>query len=444
MANCPLVRSSTHPLVHLSTLHQQFLPLQKLSHLRKIEITAPVGSWESLLAVIQARADSVYFGVGVLNMRARSSVNFTLRDLVKITRICRKHNLKTYLTINTVIFDQEVKEMKRIVDSAKKNGITAIIASDYAVIQYARSVEIPVHLSTQTNITNLEAVKYWSKFAGVMVTARELSLDQVAAITRAIHRLKIRGPAGSPVQIEVFAHGALCMAVSGKCYLSLDHYNASANRGACVQLCRRPYQINNLDTGIEMEIDNEYIMSPKDLCTIGFLDKIIASGVSVLKIEGRGRSPEYVKTVVSCYREAVDAIQDGDFTREKVDQWTKRLKTVYNRGFWDGYYLGRKIGEWTEQHGSMATQSKEYVGKISNYFTKLKVAEIKMESGQLQPGDQIYIQGPTTGSIELIVPEIQVDLKPVEKTIKGENCSIAIDTFLRRADKVYKIISNSS
>ncbi len=408
--------------------------------MQKIEVTAPVGSWESLHAAIRAGADSIYFGIGILNMRARSSVNFTLRDLVKITRICRQNNMKTYLTMNTVIFDREIKEMKRMVDSAKKNGVTAIIASDHAVIQYARSVEMPVHMSTQTNITNLEAVKYWSQVADVMVTARELSLEQVAAITRAIKRQKITGPAGNLVQIEVFAHGALCMAVSGKCYLSLDHYNKSANRGACYQLCRRPYHVTDTDTGIELEVDNEYIMSPKDLCTIGFLDQIAKAGVTVLKIEGRGRSPEYVGTVVSCYREAADAVMAGTYTPEKADAWTGRLKTVYNRGFWDGYYLGRKMGEWAEQHGSVATQSKEYVGKITNYFTKLKVAEIKMESGQLQPGDRVYIQGPNTGSIELTVPEIHVDLKPVEKTVKGEYCSISVDTFLRRADKIYKII----
>jgi U32 family peptidase len=408
--------------------------------LQKIEITAPVGSWESLNAAIHAGADSVYFGVGVLNMRARSSVNFSLRDLVKITRICRKKNVKTYLTMNTVIFDREVKEMKRMIISAKKNGVTAIIASDHAVIQFAKSVEMPVHMSTQTNITNLEAVKYWSQFAEVMVTARELSLEQVATITRAIKRQKIHGPAGNLVQIEVFAHGALCMAVSGKCYLSLDHNNASANRGACVQLCRRPYMVTDQDTGNVLEIDNEYIMSPKDLCTIGFLDKIINAGVSVLKIEGRGRSPEYVGTVVSCYREAADAVISGSFTPEKVGIWTEQLKTVYNRGFWDGYYLGRKLGDWAEQHGSVATLSKEYVGKITNYFKKLRVAEIKMESGQLKPGDHVYIQGPTTGSIELEITEIRVDLLSVTKTIKGERCSISVETLLRRADKVYKII----
>ena len=408
--------------------------------MQKIEITAPVGSWESLTAAIQAGADSIYFGVGILNMRARSSINFTLRDLVKITRICRNHNINTYLTMNTVIFDQEVKLMKQMVDSAKKNGVTALIVSDHAVIQYAQSVGMPVHMSTQTNITNLEAVKYWSKVADLMVMARELSLEQVGAITRAIKRHKITGPSGKPVQIEIFAHGALCMAVSGKCYLSLDHYNASANRGSCYQLCRRPYLVTDPDTGIELEVDNEYIMSPKDLCTIGFLDQILKAGVSVLKIEGRGRSPEYVKTVVSCYREAVDAIVAGTYSQELAGQLTQKLNTVYNRGFWDGYYLGRKMGEWAGQHGSVATEHKEYVGKITNYFTRLKVAELKMESGQLSPGDRVYIQGPTTGVLELTLPEIRVDLNPVEKTVKGEWCSIPVELFLRRADKVYKII----
>ncbi len=412
--------------------------------MRKIEIIAPVGSWESLMAAIQAGADSVYFGIGMLNMRARSSINFTLRDLVKITRICRKHSINSYLTLNTVIFDREVKQMKQLVDSAKKNGVSAIIVSDHAVIRYAQSVGMRVHMSTQTNITNLEAVKFWSQVADVMVMARELSLEQVARITRSIRRQKIKGPSGKPVQIEVFAHGALCMAVSGKCYLSLDHYNASANRGACYQLCRRPYTISERDSGIELDVDNEYIMSPKDLCTIGFLDKILNAGVSLLKIEGRGRSPEYVKTVVSCYREAVDSILAGTYTPEKVELWTKRLNSVYNRGFWDGYYLGRKMGEWAVQHGSVATDTKVYVGKVTNYFTKLKVAEIKMESGYLKPGDRVYIQGPTTGVLEMTIPEIRVELISVEKTVKGELCSISVDLFLRRADKVYKIIANSS
>lgn len=405
-----------------------------------MEITAPVGTWESLNAAIKAGADSVYFGVGVLNMRARSSVNFTLRDLVKIASICRKNGVRSYLTMNTVIYDHEVALMKRTIQSALKNGIDAIIASDQAVIQYARQIGMTVHMSTQTNITNLEAVKYWSQFADVMVTARELSLDQVATITRAIKRQKIKGPSGELVRIEVFAHGALCMAVSGKCYLSLDHYNKSANRGACYQLCRRPYQVIDRETGIELEIDNEYIMSPKDLKTIGFIDRIIGAGVSIIKIEGRGRSPEYVRTVVACYREAVDAAVSGRFTPELVEALTERLKGVYNRGFWDGYYLGQTLGEWAEQHGSVATRSKEYVGKITNYFTRLKVAEIKMESGELKTGDHVYIQGPTTGSIELSVNEIRVDLQVVEKTAKGERCSIACDTFLRRADKVYRIV----
>jgi putative protease len=406
----------------------------------RIEITAPVGTWESLHAAIDAGADSVYFGVGVLNMRARSSVNFTLRDLVKISRICRKNNIKTYLTLNTVMYDSEVKMVKKILASALKNGIDAVIASDQAVIQAAQTIGIPVHMSTQTNITNLEAVKYWSQFADVMVTARELNLDQVNNITRAIKRQKITGPTGKPVRIEVFAHGALCMAVSGKCYLSLDHYNASANRGACYQLCRRPYKVTDTDGEIELHVDNEYIMSPKDLCTLGFIDKILDAGVSILKIEGRGRSPEYVKTVVSCYREAADAVVAGTYDQSLVDRLVQRLETVYNRGFWEGYYLGRKMGEWAEKHGSVATRSKEYVGRITNYFTKLKVAEIKMESGELLSGDKVYIQGPTTGSVELTLEEIRVDLKPVAKTVKGEACSIACNTFLRRADKVYKII----
>jgi putative protease len=407
----------------------------------KPEITAPVGTWESLHAAIQAGADSVYFGVGTLNMRARSSINFTLGDLVKISRLCRKHKVKTNLTLNTVIFDKEIREMKKVVDSAKKNGIDSIIASDQAVIQYARSAGMEVHMSTQTNITNLEAVKYWAQFSGTMVTARELSLEQVSSIHRAIRRQKIKGPSGELVKLEVFAHGALCMAVSGKCYLSLDHYNASANRGACYQTCRRPYRVTDSDGEIELVVDNEYIMSPKDLCTIGFLDKILAAGVSVLKIEGRGRSPEYVKTVVSCYREAVDSVLDGTYSEEKVEAWTDRLKSVYNRGFWEGYYLGRKMGEWASQHGSVATQSKEYVGKVTNYFKKLKVAEVKMESGSLSKGERIYIQGPTTGVIEMALKEIRVDLKPVKKTVKGEFCSIPIEFLLRRADKVYKIVN---
>ena len=406
-----------------------------------MEITAPVGSFESLQAAIQAGADSVYFGVGNLNMRSRSSINFTLRDLVKISNICKKANIRTYLTLNSVIYDEEVKEMKKTMDSAKKNGISAIIASDQAVIQYACSVGMEVHMSTQTNISNLEAVKYYSQFADVMVTARELSLEQVSEMTKAIKKKKISGPSGKPVQIELFAHGALCMAISGKCYLSLDNSNSSANRGACFQLCRRPYRVTDSEGEVELAVDNEYIMSPKDLCTIGFLDKIINAGVTILKIEGRGRSPEYVRTVVSCYKEAVNAVTDGIYTREKIDQWIGRLSKVYNRGFWDGYYLGKKIGEWVAQHGSMATTTKEYVGKVTNYFTRLKVAEIKMEAGALSVGDKIYIQGPTTGSIEYTIPGIRINLKTNSKAIKGESISIPITTLLRRNDKIYKILS---
>lgn len=394
------------------------------------------------MTAIQTGADSVYFGIGKLNMRARSSINFTLHDLVKITRICRKYNVKTYLTLNTVIYDEEVKKMKRIVDSAKKNGIDAIIASDQAVIQYAKTIGMIIHMSTQTNISNVEAIKYWSHYADVMVTARELNLDQVRSITSSIKKEKIKGPSGELVKLEIFAHGALCMAISGKCYLSLDNHNASANRGACYQLCRRLYKVTDLDGDVELVVDNEYIMSPKDLCTIGFIDKIIKAGVNVLKIEGRGRSPEYVKTVVSCYREAVDAVINGTYTEEKIKGWLDRLQTIYNRGFWDGYYLGRKMGEWTDKPGSVANQTKEYVGKVTNYFSKLKVVEIKMESGFLLSGDRIYIQGPTTGVVEMTVPEIRVELKSVNKTSKSELCSIPVDTLIRRADKVYKIVPN--
>jgi U32 family peptidase len=407
-----------------------------------IEITAPVGSFESLFAAIQAGAGSVYFGVGNLNMRARSSINFTLRDLVRISRICRKHGIRSYLTLNTVIYDSEMKQMKRIVDSAKKNAISAIIASDQAVIRYARAVGMEVHMSTQANISNSEAVKYYAQFADVLVVARELSLEQVSVITKIIRKEKINGPSGRQLQIEIFAHGALCMAISGKCYLSLDHYNASANRGACYQLCRRPYRVFDTDGETELVVDNEYIMSPKDLCTIGFLDKIIGAGVSVLKIEGRGRSPEYVKTVVSCYGEAVRAIGDGTYGPEKINGWMERLGMVYNRGFWDGYYLGRKMGEWAEKHGSVAARRKEYVGKVTNYFKKLQVAEIKMESGDIRQGDSIYIMGPTTGCHEMVVPEIRLDLAATERAVKGDVCSIPVGTLVRRMDKIYKIVPN--
>ncbi|MEE4260712.1 MAG: peptidase U32 family protein, partial [Bacteroidales bacterium] len=347
---------------------------------RDIEIMAPVGSYASLMAAIQGGADSVYFGIENLNMRSKSSQNFTIDDLKEIKRICRENQIRTYITLNTVIYDHEMEKMKSIVDAAKANNITAIIASDMSVINYASSVGIEIHMSTQTNITNIEAIKYYAQFADVMVTARELSLEQVKSITTAIKDQNITGPSGEQVQIEVFAHGALCMAVSGKCYLSLDNLNSSANRGACLQQCRRKYIVKEKDSDIELEIDNEYIMSPKDLNTVSFLDKILDAGVRVLKLEGRGRSPEYVKTVASVYREAVNAWFEGAYNQEQINQWNERLAKVYNRGFWDGYYLGRKTGEWTEDYGNQATVRKMYVGKITNYYTNIGVAEIKIET----------------------------------------------------------------
>ncbi|MBU2649637.1 MAG: U32 family peptidase [Bacteroidetes bacterium] len=402
---------------------------------------SPAGSFESLMAAIQGGADSVYFGAGRLNMRSRSSQNFSIEDLKEIVRICDEHHVRSYLTLNTVIFDTELDEMRKYADAAKDSGISAIIASDQAVIQYCNKTGMEVHMSTQTNITNIEAVKYYAQYADVMVTARELSLEQVAAITRAIDKQQIKGPSGELVRIEVFAHGALCMAVSGKCYLSLDNLNFSANRGECLQVCRRPYKVTDLDGNIELAIDNEYIMSPKDLKTIDFLDKILKAGVRVLKIEGRGRSPEYVKIVTQCYKEAVLAYSGGSYSPEKVDNWNERLKSVYNRGFWDGYYLGRKMGEWSEQYGSQATRKKIYVGKISNYFTNLQVAEIKVEANDLVTGDDIYIIGPTTGVYEGKVQEIRLNTpEPVLKASRGDVCSIPVETFLRKSDKVYKIV----
>ena len=408
--------------------------------MKHIEIMAPVGSYEALTAAVQAGAGSVYFGVGKLNMRSKSSQNFSLDDLASIASTCNNHGIKSYVTINTVVFDEELESMRQLVDAVKENGITAVIASDQAVIHYARSQDVEVHMSTQCNITNIEAVRYYAQFADVMVTARELSLEQVKAITRSIREQQIKGPSGELVKIEIFVHGALCMAVSGKCYLSLDLLNSSANRGACLQPCRRAYTVKDRDEQVEMEVDNEYIMSPKDLNTLAFLDRILDAGVEVFKIEGRGRSAEYVKTVTAVYHEAVDAVQEGRFNAEKVAEWNSRLASVYNRGFWDGYYLGRKTGEWTEDYGSQATHRKVYVGKINNYFQKIGVAEIKMETQSLQTGDQILIIGPSTGVYEDTLGEIRVELIPVEKTIKGENCSIAVKETVRRGDKVYKLV----
>ena len=401
---------------------------------------APVGSYASLTAAIQGGADSVYFGIGKLNMRSNSSQNFTLDDLKEITRICREHNIRTYITLNTVIYDHELEEMKKIVEAAKVNGISALIASDWSVITYARSKGMEVHMSTQTNITNLEAVKYYAQYADVMVTARELQLEQVKAITTAIREQNITGPSGNLVQIEIFAHGALCMAVSGKCYLSLDNLNSSANRGACLQPCRRKYIVKDKESDLELEIDGEYIMSPKDLNMVSFLDKILDAGVRVLKLEGRGRSPEYVKTVAAVYREAVNAWFDGNYTQQRIDEWNERLATVYNRGFWDGYYLGKKLGEWTESYGNQATIRKMYIGKVTNYFSKIGVAELKIETHDLAVDEEIKIVGPTTGVYEDTISEIRLDYDPVEKAVKGDICSIPVKELVRRGDKVYKMV----
>ncbi|MCF0210820.1 MAG: U32 family peptidase [Bacteroidales bacterium] len=406
----------------------------------EIEIMAPVGSYESLMAAIDAGADSVYFGVGQLNMRSHSANNFNLEDLRNICSIAQEHNVKTYLTVNTVIYDDEIEYMQEVVRTAQQSGISAIIASDMSVIAYANSIGQEIHLSTQCNVSNIEAVRYYSSFADVIVTARELSLDKVKAITEKIKEQNIRGPKGELVRIECFVHGALCMAVSGKCYISLDNANMSANRGACLQFCRRPYKVTDMDGGTELMVDNQYIMSPKDLKTLDFIGKIIDAGVRVFKIEGRGRSPEYVKVVVRTYKEAVQAYCDGTWSEDKLKQWNDNLRRVYNRDFWDGYYLGRKVGEWTEKYGSQATTTKVFIGTVTNYFKKLGVAEIRMESGEFALGDEFYIIGPTTGVLEGKAEEIRVDLQPVEKTVKGEFFSMPTSETVRRNDKLYLIV----
>ena len=407
----------------------------------KVEIMSPVGSYEALMAAIQAGADSVYFGVGDLNMRARSAANFSLDDMAQISAICKENQVKTYLTVNTIIYDEEIQQAHQLVDAAKQQGISAIIASDMAVISYAAAVGMDVHISTQCNITNIEAVRFFAKYANVMVTARELSLKQVKEIIQKINEENITGPLGKLVEIEVFAHGALCMAVSGKCYLSLDNFAYSANRGACLQPCRRAYNVYDADDEINVLVENQYIMSPKDLCTIGFLDKILQAGVKVLKIEGRGRSPEYVKTVTRCYREAADACFAGTYCEEKVNKWVEELQNVYNRGFWDGYYLGRKIGEWTQRYGSQAKKTKVFVGTVTNFFAKIGVAEIKIESNSLQTNDEFLIIGPTTGVYEGIVNELRVDLQSADLAEKGTLCSMETQTIVRKNDKVYKMVA---
>lgn len=409
----------------------------------EVEIMAPVGSYESLMAAIQAGAGSVYFGVEQLNMRARSSNNFTLDDLKKIAEIAHSSGVKTYLTVNVVVFDNELDQLHKVIDAAKEAGISAIIASDISAIFYARQIGVEVHISTQVNITNIEAVRFYSQYADVVVLAREMTMDKVAEISRQIREQNITGPSGKLVQLEMFIHGALCMAVSGKCYLSLHEMDASANRGNCMQTCRRAYVVTDKDTGAELEIDNEYIMSPKDLKTIHFLNKLLDSGVSVLKIEGRARSAEYVYTVVECYKEAVQAYFDDEFTDEKIADWDNRLASVFNRGFWDGYYLGQRLGEWSKNYGSLATQRKIYVGKGLNYFSNLKVGEFKLETGPLKIADEIIITGPTTGIVKTVVSEIQLDMKPVEEAPKGSYISIPIDTKIRKSDKLYKIVDAS-
>ena len=403
----------------------------------EIEIMSPAGSFESLMAAIQGGAGSVYFGAGQLNMRARSSSNFSPDDIRQIAAICHSHGVKSYLTLNTIIYDGEIQMMREMVDLAKESGVSAIIASDLSVLEYAREKGIEIHISTQCNITNIEAVRFYARYADVMVLARELNIRQMEAITRSIREQNITGPSGKLVQIEVFIHGALCMAVSGKCYISLDNFNASANRGACQQPCRRAYEVKDKDNQVELEIDNKYIMSPKDLMTLPIIDRLLDAGVTVLKIEGRGRSAEYVKTVTRTYHEAVEAWKNKQFTREKVENWTHEVDKVYNRGFWGGYYLGEKTGEWSERYGSQASQKKVYIGKVVNFFSKLNVAEIKVESHSLNVGDNILVIGPTTGAYEATLNELRVELNPVTKASKGENCSIAVTDTLRRGDKVY-------
>ncbi len=405
---------------------------------KDFEIMAPVGSYESLHAAIQAGADAIYFGVEGLNMRARSSVNFTLDDLHNIAQICAQNGVKSYLTVNTIIYNEDIQACHAIIDAVKQAGISAIIASDIAAISYARSIGVEVHISTQLNVSNIEAVKFYAQFADVVVLARELNLDQVRQIYDAIEKEDIRGPHGEKVRIEMFCHGALCMAVSGKCYLSLHEMNSSANRGACTQICRRSYTVRDRETGDELDIENKYIMSPKDLKTIHFLNKVIDAGVRVLKIEGRARGPEYVKIAVQCYSEAIDACCNGTFTPEKIADWDSRLVKIFNRGFWNGYYLGQRLGEWSGKYGSSATRVKTYAAKGVRYFSNIGVAEFLMESGELHVGDEIIITGPTTGAIILTLDEIRVDLKPVEKAVKGDRFSIKVPQKIRPSDRLYR------
>ncbi|MBR5476631.1 MAG: U32 family peptidase [Bacteroidaceae bacterium] len=405
---------------------------------------APVGSRESLIAAIQAGANSVYFGIEHLNMRAHSANTFSINDLREIAQICDEHNVKSYLTINTIIYENDIVTMRRIADAAKESGISAVITADVAVLQYCNSIGLEVHLSTQLNISNSEALRFYAQFADVVVLARELNLEQVAEIHRIIVQENICGPKGELIRIEMFCHGALCMAISGKCYLSLHQLGRSANRGECMQVCRRGYIVKDRESDIELEVDNKYIMSPKDLKTLRFMDKMIEAGVRVFKIEGRARGPEYVSTVVNCYREALEAYIDGTFTDEKKDEWDTRLATVFNRGFWDGYYLGQKIGEWSNKYGSQATERKVYIGRGIKYFSKLGVGEFLIEAGEISVGDKLLITGPTTGAMYLDLEEARVDLKAVDTVPKGVYVSFKVPAKVRPADKLYKIVSTGN
>ena len=408
------------------------------------EIMAPVGSRDALSAAIQAGADSIYFGIGRLNMRAGSASAFTIDDLREIAATCARHGIKSYLTVNTIIYGEDLDEMRLIVDAAHEAGISAIIASDVAVMQYCRQVGQEVHLSTQLNISNVEALKFYAQFADVVVLARELNMDQVSEIYRHIEQEHICGPNGQPIRIEMFCHGALCMAISGKCYMSLHAANRSANRGECVQICRRSYTVTDNETGHQLEIDNKYIMSPKDLKTVRFIDKLMNSGVRVLKIEGRARGPEYVYTVVRCYKEAIQAVLDGTFTKEKKDEWDKRLACVFNRGFWDGYYQGQLMGEWNKEYGSCATERKVYIGKGVKYFSRLGVAEFTVEANTFRLGDKLLITGPTTGVMYLTATEIHDnDGHPVEESPQGTRIAIPVTGKIRPSDKLFKLVQAS-
>ena len=404
---------------------------------KDFEIMAPVGCYESLHAAINAGADAVYFGVEGLNMRARSSVNFTLDDLRRIASICDEAGVKTYLTVNTIIYDNEIAKCHDVIDAVKESGISAIIASDIAAISYARKIGVEVHISTQVNVSNIEAVRFYSQWADVMVLARELSLEQVSSIHRAIEEENICGPRGEKIRLEMFCHGALCMAVSGKCYLSLHEMNSSANRGACTQICRRGYRVTDIETGDQLEIENKYIMSPKDLKTIHFLNKMIDAGVSVFKIEGRARGPEYVALTVQAYSEAIQSICDGSFTDEKIAHWNKSLSRVFNRGFWDGYYMGQRLGEWSSKYGSSATKVKRYIAKGVRYFPKLGVGEFLMEAGELHPGDEIVITGTDTGAIIMKVDELRLEYDPVQTVRKGDSFSMKVPRKIRPSDRMY-------